>query len=235
MLPSGVYDILFHDAYYFGYVKNDKPNINGFLNYLIPVLSDYQDDLRQKLLKYNSGNEEITRIVEQNIHNVYLVPFNFSDDARVNVPFRINKDKYTDFIKIHDVKLHYYNTDFTNFVRNLLSEYATKTINQREYLYHFRLMDDLQNAITKNNLCHFHLMDNVISFIPISVDVSPITSKNYIVGITADKNSPLLVSLAEIKNIAVDRNKISISEEDCTRVVNHFNEFIEKESFECLE
>ena len=78
-------------------------------------------------------------------------------------------------------------------------------------------------------------MDNVISFIPISVDVSPITSKNYIVGITADKNSPLLVSLAEIKNIAVDRNKISISEEDCTRVVNHFNEFIEKESFECLD
>lgn len=235
MLPSGVYDVLFHDAYYFGYIKNDKPNINGFLNHIIPVLSDYRDDLRQKLLKYNNGNEEITRIVEQNIHNVYLVPFNFSDDARFNVPFRINKDRYTDFIKIHDVKLSYYNTDFTNFVRNLLSEYATKTINQREYLYHFRLMNDLHNAITKNNLCHFYLMDNVISFIPISVDVSPITSKNYIVGISADKNSPLLVSLAEIKNIAVDRNKITISEEDCTKVVNYFNEFIEKESFECLD
>ena len=235
MLPSGVYDVLFHDAYYFGYIKNDKPNINGLLNHLIPVLSDYQDDLHQKLLKYNNGNEEITRIVEQNIHNVYLVPFNFSDDARVNVPFRINKDRYTDFIKIHDVKLRYYNTDFTNFVRNLLSEYATKTINQREYLYHFRLMSDLQNAIIKSNLCHFHLVDNVVSFIPFSIDVSPITNKNYIVGISADKKSPLLVSLAKINSIAVDRNRLSISDEDCIKVVNYLNEFIKKESFECLD
>ena len=235
MLPTGVYDILFHDAYYFGYIKNDKPNINGFLNHLIPVLSDYRDDLHQKFLKYNNGNEEITRIVEQNIHNVYLAPFNFSDDARVNVPFRINKNQYDDFVKIHDVKLSYYNTDFTNFVRNLLSEYAAKTINQREYLYHFRLMDDLQNAIINNNLCHFHMADTVISFVPVSIDVSPISRKNYIVGISADKMSPLIVSLKKIKSIAIDRNKFSISEEDCTKIVNYFNEFIEKESFECLE
>ena len=235
MLPSGVYDVLYHDAYYFGYIKNDKPNINGFLNHLIPVLSDYRDDLHQKFLKYNNGNEEITRIVEQNIHNVYLAPFNFSDDARVNVPFRINKNQYDDFVKIHDVKLSYYNTDFTNFVRNLLSEYATKTINQREYLYHFRLMNDLHNAIVKNSLCHFHLMNNVISFIPVCIDVSPITSKNYIVGISADKKSPMLVSLAEIQSLAVDRHKLSISDEDCTEVVNYFNMFIEKENFECLD
>ena len=186
-------------------------------------------------MKYNNGNEEITRIVEQNIHNVYLAPFNFSDDARVNVPFRINKNQYDDFVKIHDVKLSYYNTDFTNFIRNLLSEYATKTINQREYLYHFRLMDDLQNAIINNNLCHFHMADTVISFVPVSIDVSPISRKNHIVGISADKMSPLLVSLKKIKSIAIDRNKFSISEEDCRKIVNYFNEFIEKESFECLE
>lgn len=235
MLPKGVYDILFHDAYYFGYIKKDTPNINGFLNHLIPVLSDYRDDLHQKILKYNNGNEEIARIVEQNIHNVYLSPFNFSDDARINVSFRINKDKYDDFINIHDVKLNYYSTDFTNFVRNLLSEYASKTLNQREYLYHFRLMDDLQTAIIKNNLCHFHLIDDVISFVPVSIDLSPISSKNYIVGISADKKSPLLVPLAEIKSIAIDRQRFPISEEDCACVVDYFNKFIEKESFECLE
>ena len=102
-LPIGVYQVLQRDAYYYGFVKNEKPNLSGFLNSLIPELSDYQEDLFSKLLKYNNGNEEMAKFCARSIHNVYLRPFAFHDDGTVNVPFRISKDKYDDFDGINFV------------------------------------------------------------------------------------------------------------------------------------
>ena len=44
------------DAYYYGFMKNEKYNVSGFLNNLIPALSDYQEGLLKELLKYNNEN-----------------------------------------------------------------------------------------------------------------------------------------------------------------------------------
>ena len=155
-LPIGVFHILQRDAYYYGFVKNEQPNVSGFLNNLIPALSDYQEDLFDKLLKYNNGDMKIARICARSIHNVYLHPFVFHDDGVINVPFRISKDKYDDFIVIHDERLAFYGTDFTNYVRTLLSEYTSKTLGQREYMYAFRKIYPLREAIQKKIVCKFY-------------------------------------------------------------------------------
>ena len=63
-MPIGTNQILKYEAKYYGFIKNGNPNISGFLNSLIPALSDYQEDLYEELLKYNNGDAETAKKVE---------------------------------------------------------------------------------------------------------------------------------------------------------------------------
>ena len=231
-LPIGVYQVLQGDAYYYGFMKNGKPNISGFLNNLIPALSDYQEDLFRELLKYNNGNVEIAQICARSIHNVYLRPFSFHDDGVINVPFRISKERYDDFIVIHDERLAFYNTDFTNYVRTLLSEYASKTLGQREYLYAFRMINDIREAICKQKLCKFYINEQTFSFVPVSIETSPIYNHNYIIGIDYN-NQAQAVRLSEIRKISVTDKKIKVTEEMCELIGDHLDKIYEEEYNEC--
>ena len=231
-LPIGVYQVLQGDAYYYGFMKNDKPNIGGFLNNLIPALSDYQEDLFAELLKYNNGNVELAKMCARSIHNVYLRPFSFHDDGVINVPFRISKERYDDFIVIHDERLAFYDTDFTNYVRTLLSEYASKTLGQREYLYAFRIINDIKETIRKHKCCKFYTDENTFVFVPISIESSPLYNHNYIVGID-DNNQAQAVKLSEIRKISVEDNKIKITKEMCELVSDYLDKIYEEEYNEC--
>ena len=231
-LPIGVFRVLQRDAYYYGFMKNEQPNVSGFLNNLIPALSDYQANLFGELLKYNNGNAEDAKKAARSIHNVYLHPFSFHDDGTVNVPFRISKDKYDDFIVIHDERLAFYDTDFTNYVRTLLSEYASKTLDQREYLYAFKMLSPIREAIRKGALCKFYTDDNTFSFVPVSIELSPIYDRNYIVGIDSD-NQPKAIRLSETHKISVMETKIKITKEMCELISDHLDKIYEEEYNEC--
>ena len=208
-LPIGVYQVLQRDAYYYGFMKNEKPNVSGFLNNLIPALSDYQEDLFGELLKYNNGNVEAAKMCARSIHNVYLCPFAFHDDGVINVPFRISKERYDDFIVIHDERLAFYDTDFTNYVRTLLSEYASKTLGQREYLYAFKIINDIREAISKQRLCKFYADEQTLAFFPVSVETSPIYNHNIVVGIDSNDQAQS-IRLSEIRKVSVTDNKRNV-------------------------
>ena len=233
-LPIGVFQVLQGDAYYYGFMKNDKPNVSGFLNNLIPALSDYQEDLYEELLKYNNGNAEAAKTCARSIHNVYLQPFSFHDDGTVNVPFRISKDKYDDFMVIHDERLAFYDTDFTNYIRTLLSEYASKTLGQREYLYAFKIISLLREAMRKENICKFYTNDGVLIFVPVSIEISPIYNHNYIVGIDKDKH-PQIIRLSQIQRVSVWEEKIKITKEMCELIDDHLDKIYEEEYNECSD
>lgn len=233
-LPIGVYQILQRDACYYGFMKNEKPNISGFLNNLIPALSDYQEELFGELLKYQNGNAEIARACARSIHNVYLRPFAFHDDGVVNVPFRISKEKYDDFIVIHDERLAFYDTDFTNYVRTLLSEYASKTLGQREYLYAFKTINDIKKAIYKQNLCKFYTDEQTFVFTPVSIETSPIYNHNFVVGVDSNVKSQA-IRLSEIRKIFVTDNKIKITKEMCELISDYLDEIYEEEYSECSD
>ena len=233
-LPIGVYQILRSDAYYYGFVKNGKPNVSGFLNKLIPALSDYQEDLFAELLKYHRGNAEYAQMCARSIHNVYLRPFAFHDDGVVNVPFRISKDRYDDFIMIHDERLAFYDTDFTNYVRTLLSEYASKTLGQREYLYAFRAINALREAIQKELICRFYTDEQTLVFAPVSIETSPIYGHNYVVGIDGD-GQPQAVRLYETKKISVTGNKTKVTEAMCEMIDSLLKRIYDEEYNECSD
>ena len=233
-LPLAVYSTLRSDARAHGYIKNGRPNVSGYMNQLIPVLSDYQDLRHQEVLKYANGDTELTKFAEQCTHNIYLAPFNFSDDSVVNVPFRINKEHYDDFLKIHDIKLAYYNTDFTNYVRNLLNEYASKTVFLREYLYAFHMIEDLRTYIENGNLCHFYCIDKTVSFIPISLEISPLTERYDVVGCSEEKHGRL-VELSSIRTVIPDRKQYEISEEDCDKLFKKLMDYYESELEPCSD
>ena len=233
-LPIGVYQVLQADAYYYGLVKNGKPNISGFLNNLIPALSDYQEDLLAELLKYHNGNAEIAKACAGGIHNVYLRTFAFYDDGGANVSFRVSKDKYDDFMTIHDERLAFYETDFTGYVRTLLSEYSSKTLRQREYLYAYRMILPLRKAIKNSLICRFYINGRHTAFVPVSIESSPIYDHNYVVGIGGDKE-PYAIRLSEIQKITVLEEKIKVTEEMCDLIHDCLEEIYGEECRECLE
>ncbi len=233
-IPIGSFNVLEYDAARYNYIKNDKPNISGFLNELLPVLSDYQEDLYKKLLQYNNGNENITKAVARSIHNIYLQPFNFHDDGVVNVPFRISKDKYDDFITIHDERLLLYDTNFTGYIRTLLVEYTSKTFSQREYLFAFRKLKDIRSAINRQQLCRFYSSAACDVFVPVSIETSPVSDCNYIVGITTDMQ-PIAIKLSSLQKIVLTPGKIIITNEMCALIYDFMEKIYQKEYAECLD
>ena len=185
-------------------------------------------------MKYHDGDAEIAKKCAKSIHNVYLRPFAFHDDGYVNVPFRISKDKYDDFIVIHDERLVFYDTDFTNYVRTLLSEYASKTLGQREYMYAFRKIYPLREAIQKESICKFYTDEQSFVFVPVSIETSPVYNHNYIVGIDKDKN-PQAIRLSETKKITAFEERIRVSKEMCELLDDHLDKIYEEEYNECSD
>lgn len=233
-LPIGTYQILKYDAKYYGFIKNGNPNISGFLNSLIPALSDYQEDLYEELLKYNNGDAETAKNAARSIHNVYLRPFTFHDDGVVNVPFRISQDKYNDFTLIHDKYLGFYDTDFTNYIRTLLVEYTSKTFSQREYLYAFRKIKNIREAIIKSNLCKFYNNGKCDIFVPVSIETSPVYDHNYIVGIT-NKIEAIAIRLRDLQDTVLLNDKIKITEEMSNSIYECLDIIYEEEYKECSD
>jgi hypothetical protein len=192
------------------------------------MLSDYQDILHKKLLKYNGENEELTKTIERSIQNVYLAPFDFHGDGVINVPFRVNAEHYDEFTYIHDKKLKHYDTSFSSYIRNLLIEYATKTEYQREYMFQHEIMENLRIAIKDTKLCNFYTNNGKLSFYPISIEITLYDRQNIIVGLTEKKES-VFAKLYSVKKIIIEDTAISVSDNDCEKLYAEYRDFCESE------
>lgn len=225
-VPITIFQTLVSDAFHFGYVKNDVANLSGLLNHLIPVLSDYREDLHLDFLLQNNGDEILTRKTEECIYKTYFRKYDFCDDAVVCIPFRINQVHYNDFLKIHDLLLPKYNMDFSNFVRSLLLEYTTKRLCQREYFFHYRLMFDLKNAISNQYLCHLYNKTERITLVPLSLECSKFNEQNFIVGVNEENDTFYAVPLADIQKVVVDENQpIHVDDDDYIAIQDFFEEY----------
>ena len=231
-LPCEIVTILEKDAYYFRFIKHGEPNINGFLNFLIPILSDYQDNLHSKVLEYHNGDREKAREIEQTIHDVYNAPFDCRYDGVTTVPFRVNKSSYEHFLKIHDSKLRYYNTSFLAYIRRLLTEYATKAIDQREYIVHFREMKVLEDAIINGVNCIFRCHEEVIEFVPVVYELSPNNRRVIIAGLTYDKETIIVLKLSSVICITQGEEKIEVTDRDISAVCDTVFQYFQKEEEE---
>lgn len=140
--------------------------------------------------------------------------------------------KCQDFLLIHDERIAFYDTDFTKYVRTLLAEYTSKTFGQREYLYAFRMISPLRDAIQEEKVCKFYTNENTINFVPISIETSPIHNHNFIIGIDIN-NKPHAIRLSTLQKLSISDNKVKITEEMCELINGHLEKLYEEELKKC--
>ena len=228
-IPIIIYNTLIEDCFHFGYIKNEQANISGFLNHLIPCLSDYREELHNNFLQSNENDEALTTKIEENLYKIYFNKYDYCDDGVIPVPFRVNKEHLQDFLDIVDGKLFKYNMDFSTFVRSLLIEYASKRLNQREYFFYFRQMNKIKTAITQNRLCHFYTNKEKNSFIPVSIEIVKNREFNILVGINIEQETAYILPLHCIKRVVITEESAKITREICDFIYDSFEEYCEEE------
>lgn len=103
-VPVTIFNTLVFDAFHFGFVKNKVANLSGLLNHLLPMMSDYREDLHIDFLKQNNGDEILTRKIEENIYKTYFNKYDFCDDGVIKIPFRVNKTHYKNKASAYSTK-----------------------------------------------------------------------------------------------------------------------------------
>ena len=112
------------------------------------------------------------------------------------------------------------------------SEYASKTFGQREYLYFFRTVIVIRKAIKKKTICRFYTDEKSFTFVPVSIEMSPIYNYNYVVGIDRDGN-PQAIRLCEIVKASITENKLKATETMCELITDLLEKIYEEEYNEC--
>ncbi len=228
-LSVGTRQILESDCCSFNYFKNGKPNICGLMNHLICELSVYRDDLHEKFLRHYKGDAEKVREVESAIYQVYLQSFHLSDDAAVNVPFRVNSAHRIAFEKICEEKLQKYSMNFTNYVRTLLGEYAIKPYYQRELYFYYEFSKEIERAIRQQNVCRYMEKNEIVKFIPASVEPFFFAgSGNCVVGISLPDRKPIVLLWRNADKMRVTDEVGMIAEEEYIEISKAFKKFIEE-------
>lgn len=213
-LSFGICQVIAWDCANFGFVKNEKPNFSGFLNHLIPELSAYRDDLHEKFTRYSQGDDELAKQIEGGIYNIYLRSFDLNDDAEYSIPFRVNSLHRKDFELIYEEKLRKYDMDFTNYVRTLLGEYAIKPYYQRELFFCYRFQKEMQIAIQKKRICRYVNENNITDFIPVAIEQSFLSPGNYLLGISTDKQTPLILAWRDFNRLRITEQKSFLEDSD---------------------
>lgn len=226
-ISSGIYDILYYDCIYFGFIKNDRPNISGFLNHLIYHLSQYREDLHLDFLKKNNNDSTLALTIEQNIYSVYLKTFDISNDSKKNIQLRINKQYKSTFIKIVDNYLNKYNMDFTNYIRTLLLEYAIKPLYQREYFNIYNYSKIILQAQKQSRLIKIRTNQESICFLPVGIEKFYLNDQFYVFGYTKNKEEIITIKYATIKSVSLLDEKIDLTDNDYKLILEEIDKFFD--------
>ncbi len=227
-ISSTIYDTLCADCFYFNFTKNESPNISGFLNHLIHHLSEYREDLHNDFLKNNNNNNELALLIEQNIYNVYLKTFDISDDSKINIPLRINKQYSETFATIFDKHLYKYDMNFTNYIKTLLFDYASRPLYQREYFHIYRYSKLLFYAQKKSQFINIRTTNNSRRIVPVGLEKSYLDDQLYIFGFSKQKEEVVIIKYSEIKTITLLDEQISITDEDYEAIFETMKDFFDK-------
>lgn len=180
-LQSELYDLIESDARLFGFYKNGKSNINGFLNKLLPSIIEIFSAVSDSKL-FHDIEEYITPVRNPLIYlDTIFKPLLNSNN--ITISFRVNKAHEKDFQYIYQQILPFYNMDFSALIRTLLACYITNRLAIRERFFHFKNYTEISNAIEEKKQCLFFLKTERIRLSCITIAVSPISDRNILLGI----------------------------------------------------
>ncbi|MBQ7307435.1 MAG: hypothetical protein IJW82_02805 [Clostridia bacterium] len=227
-VSSHIFQTLYNDCIYFGFIKNDKPNISGFLNQLIHHLSYYREDLHNEFLNKNNNDLDLVLNIEKNIYNTYLKNYDISNSSKYNIQLRINKEYMKTFIKIVDCYLEKYKLDFTNYIRTLLFEYSLRPLCFREYLHIYTYSKILFDAKKNNQLVKIRLAKNIAAtIVPAVIEKDFINNEYFIAGYTKHKEQTILIKYSDIVSVNLLNDYELINEEDYKNLLEIIFEFFE--------
>jgi hypothetical protein len=115
--------------------------------------------------------------------------------------------------------------NFTQFVRSILIEYCSKRLNQREYFFFYKEMQNIKYAIKNNKQCTFYLKNEKLCFVPISIELSFKREQNYIIGYDFNCEKAYVFPVSLLKRIIVNNVQYEVTEEDISFVYDYFKEY----------
>lgn len=150
--------IIYDDCFSFGFTRaNEKPNVGGFVNKLIPSLLSIRKARREKIRSILANGyqrkdaESIYETVNEVIDEVY-----FDDDELMVIDdslwIRPNKESKAAFDEIEDSELSITRTDMSSCLRGLLNEYVRFPKYKREQIFFKDFVETLDEAKSENNL-----------------------------------------------------------------------------------
>lgn len=213
-LPSELYGLIESDARLFGFIKNKKANINGFLNELLPSIVEMQMSTPINSPIFANMDEDTTK----KLQGISLYFENFFKPLlkgnSVTVSFRVNKAHEKDFLDIYQNILGFYNMDFSLLVRSLLTYYIINRLAIRERFLYFRNYDEISNAIAEKKECLFFLKGETLRFSPVTLIVSPYSDRNILLGIEQETGISHVMPFHLINKVIAQKKETQLTKRD---------------------
>ena len=211
-IPKEIHSLIDADARRFGYIKNRKSNINGFLNDLLPSLAAYREATCEAMSDITEINDNLTRKMVNATLSLDNLQLSFIKSSGANISFRANKYRMDEFIDIFDKHLGSFNISFSAFVRNSLAEFVSKRLSIRERLLYFKQFTQISLALQRQLSCFVILRNTTIHFLPVINVVSPYSDLNTIFGIDILNKKLSAIPLCKIIGISLEEKKTTINE-----------------------
>lgn len=160
-VSSFVADIIVNDCFCFGFTKNDNsPNINAFLNKLIPTLVAIRKQRREEIR--NILTNEYARKDGENIYdcvNTVIDKVYFCDEELDNLEeyiwIRPTQQNLVCFDEIEESELSITAQEMAVYIRGLLNEYSRFPQYKREAITFDKELDDFYMASLSQHILHF--------------------------------------------------------------------------------
>ncbi len=209
-LPSELYDLIEADARLFGFRKNGKGNINGFLNELLPSIVEVQSNISSSAF-FTTGDEQISSFSSNATFYLDSIFKPLLKGNNVTISFRVNKAHEKDFQEIYENILPVYNMDFSALLRSLLTFYIINRLAIRERFLHFETYTEISNAIIENKQCLLFLKKESLLLSYMLILVSPVSDHNVLLGIESKTGNVHAIPFHLVTNaVTQDEDGIAI-------------------------
>ena len=199
-LPSELYDLIEADALLFGFKKNGKSNINGFLNELLPSIIEVQSNIPYSTI-FPTNDKQIASIAANSTFYLNTIFKSLLKGNNVTISFRVNKAHEKDFQKIYEDILPVCNMDFSALFRSLLILYINNRLAIRERFLYFKNYTAISDAIIEKKQCLIFLKEERLLLSCAKICISPISDRNILLGIAQKTGNAHAIPFNLVTNV----------------------------------
>lgn len=230
-VSSFILQILQNDALNFEFIKKgNEPNINGFLNKLIPNLLYYRklrreeihDMIKNEFLRQDA--EKIYECVNTVIDRVYFSDAELQKLDEV-IWFRPSEKNHVPFDEINDSEIIITGQTTTEYIRSLLNEYARLPQYKREQIVFDDELCCLGEACATGKILHARISGKTVRIFAFNyVYEYTYDQRNFLIGYDMTNHVIGAIPLCKIREAYVVERKYKPSEKLIGILQNYYEE-----------